>query len=197
MSTISKGIMKHITFVTGNSRKFEEALLILRQYGVMVEQLQLNINEIQHHDPLEITKAKARAAYQKAGRPVVVNDTSWDIPALNGFPGGYMKDVCQWFSTEDFLALMRNKSDKTIIANDVVAYYDGKNLQVFTSRQPGYFIDQPRGKDEYSHHSVIVMSGNDERTIAEVFDARANGEAVKADNYEHWQQFGEWFALQP
>lgn len=188
--------MKQITFVTGNSRKFEEASSVLRQYGVTVEQLQLGIDEIQHHDQLEITKAKARAAYQKVGRPVVVNDTSWEIPALNGFPGGYMKDVCQWFSTEDFLALMRDKPDKTIIANDVVAYYDGKNLQVFTSEQPGYFIDQPRGKDEYSHHSVIVMSGNDGRTIAEVFNARTNGEAVKADNYDHWQKFGEWLAAQ-
>ena len=86
--------MKQITFVTGNSRKFEEASSVLQQYGVTVEQLQLDIDEIQHHDPLEITKAKACAAYQKAGRPVVVNDTSWKIPALNGFPGGYMKDVC-------------------------------------------------------------------------------------------------------
>lgn len=51
-----------------------------------------------------------------------------------------------------------------------------------------------RGKDEHSHHPVIVMSGNNGRTIAEVFNARTNGEAVKADNYEHWQKFGEWFA---
>lgn len=54
--------MKQITFVTGNSRKFEEASSVLRQYGVAVEQLQLDIDEIQHHDPLEITKAKARTA---------------------------------------------------------------------------------------------------------------------------------------
>ena len=51
------------------------------------------MDEIQHHDPLKITEAKVKSAYEKAGQPVVVNDSSWEIPVLGGFPGGYMKDV--------------------------------------------------------------------------------------------------------
>ena len=34
---------------------------------------------------------------------IVVADTSWSIPSLNGFPGGYMKDVAEWFTPEDFI----------------------------------------------------------------------------------------------
>lgn len=185
---------QRITFITGNPRKAEEAMAVLATYDITVEVMALDIDEIQHHDPLEITKAKARAAYQKAKRPIVVNDVSWEIPALNGFPGGYMKDVCRWLSTEDFLALMQDKADKTIIAHDVVTYYDGKDVRLFTSRQSGYFIDQPRGNDTHPHHSVIVMRGNNGRTIAEVVNARMAGEAVEVGNYEHWQKFGEWFA---
>ncbi|MDO4712451.1 MAG: non-canonical purine NTP pyrophosphatase [Candidatus Saccharibacteria bacterium] len=86
---------QRIAFITGNPRKAEEATAVLATYDVAVEIMALDIDEIQHHDPLEITKAKARAAYQKAKRPIVVNDVSWEIPALNGFPGGYMKDVCR------------------------------------------------------------------------------------------------------
>lgn len=185
--------MKTVTFVTGSSRKVKEAKAVLRDYKITVKQLCLDIDEIQHHDPLAITKAKALAAFEKAGEPIVVNDTSWEIPALGGFPGGYMKDICQWFSTEDFLMLMRNKTDKTVMIHDVVVYYDGKTLQTFVDTQLGKFIDKPRGNDEYSHHPIIVMSGNNDRTIAEVFSARRKGELAKADNYGHWQKFGAWF----
>ena len=106
--------MKTITFITGNPYKLEEAKSVLKGYGIIVEPLQTNIDEIQHHDPLKITEAKVKSAYEKAGRPVVVNDSSWEIPALGGFPGGYMKDVANWFTAEDFLALMKDKNDRRI-----------------------------------------------------------------------------------
>ena len=103
---------KLITFATGNSHKLEEAKSVLKGYGIVVEPLQIDIDEIQHHDPLKITEAKVKSAYEKAGQPVVVNDSSWEIPALGGFPGGYMKDVVGWFTAEDFLALMKDKNDR-------------------------------------------------------------------------------------
>ena len=76
---------KRITFVTGNPHKLEEAKSVLKDYGIVVEPLQIDIDEIQHHDLLKITEAKVKLAYEKADQPVVVNDSSWEIPALGGF----------------------------------------------------------------------------------------------------------------
>ena len=123
--------MKAVTFITGNPHKLEEAKSVLKDYVIVVESLRINIDEIQHHDPLKITEAKVKLAYEKAGQPVVVNDSSWEIPALGGFPGGYMKDVANWFTAEDFLALMKDKNDRRIILHDVVAYFDGEQLKLF------------------------------------------------------------------
>ena len=106
---------KKIIFATGNQHKLEEARSVLKDYGIVVEPLQIDIDEIQHHDPLKITEAKVKLAYEKADRPVVVNDSSWEISALGGFPGGYMKDIVDWFTAEDFLALMKDKNDRRII----------------------------------------------------------------------------------
>lgn len=69
--------MKAVTFITGNPHKLEEAKSVLKGYGIVVEPLQIDIDEIQHHDPLKITEAKVKSAYEKASRPVVVNDSSW------------------------------------------------------------------------------------------------------------------------
>ena len=67
-------MMKTITFITGNPHKLEEAKSVLKDYGIVVEPLQIDIDGIQHHDPLKITEAKVKSAYEKAGQQVVVNN---------------------------------------------------------------------------------------------------------------------------
>lgn len=57
---------KRITFATGNQHKLEEAKSVLEGYGIVVEPLQIDIDEIQHHDPLKITEAKVKSAYEKS-----------------------------------------------------------------------------------------------------------------------------------
>ena len=186
---------KQITFVTGNPNKAAEAKIILADYGISVVQLALDIDEIQAHDPLKITKAKAWAAYAQAGVPIVVNDSSWEIPALGGFPGGYMKDVVQWFTAEDFLNLMRDKDDRQIILHDTVASCDGSNVKMFVFRQIGEFIDAPRGEG-LSMSQVVTMQNSGGLTIAEEFARRQKDAKLDPQNFQHWQQFGEWFKEQ-
>lgn len=183
---------KLITFATGNPHKLEEAKSVLKDYGIVVEPLQIDIDEIQHHDPLKITEAKVKSAYEKADQPVVVNDSSWEIPALGGFPGGYMKDVVGWFTAEDFLALMKDKNDRRIILHDVVAYYDGRELKIFTFEQSGVFVSEPHSKGT-SMNQVVSMEDSGGLTIAEEFALRHDGAEINPSHFQHWQKFGEWF----
>lgn len=183
---------KKIAFITGNPHKLEEAKSVLKNYEIVVESLQFDIEEIQHYNPLEITKAKVRAAYEKAGQSVVVNDSSWEIPALGGFPGGYMKDVANWFTAEDFLALMKDKNDRRIILHDVVAYFDGEQLKLFIYDQTGVFINESRGEGT-SMNQVVSMEDSGGLTIAEEFALRHDGTEINPDHFQHWQKFGEWF----
>ena len=57
-----------------------------------------------------------------------------------------MRLPTNWFTAEDFLALMKDKNDRRIILNDVVAYFDGEQLKLFISDQTGVFINEPRGE---------------------------------------------------
>ena len=185
---------KKIAFITGNPHKLEEAKSVLKNYEIVVESLQFDIEEIQHYNPLEITKAKVRAAYEKAGQSVVVNDSSWEIPALGGFPGGYMKDVVNWFTAEDFLALLKDKNDRRIILHDVVAYFDGEQLELFIYDQTGVFINEPRGEGT-SMNQVVSMENSGGLTIAEEFALRHDGVEINPSHFQHWQKFGEWFTV--
>ncbi len=183
--------MKEILFATGNSRKIKETSDTLSLYGVAVKPISIEIDEIQHQDSVEITKAKVRAAYEVVHEPVVVSDTSWQIPALGGFPGGYMKDVSAWFDAKDWLSLMSRHDDKTIYCHEHVAYFDGKNLEHFVSVYKGTFIDEPRGRTDTdsSIEQVVVLYGG--LTLAEYL-AQGNIASAGAE-LEHWKQFAIWF----
>lgn len=182
--------MKQVLFATGNSRKITEAQATLQAYGIAVQPIKVEMDEIQHSDPAEITKAKARAAYEVVHEPVVVSDTSWEVPALGGFPGGYMKDVSAWLQAEDWLALMARHADKTIYCHEHVAYYDGEQLQHFVSTYTGKFVSEARGRvDPYeSFERTVILYGD--RTMAEQL---ADGDLASAgESLDHWKQFGEW-----
>src|SRR5574338_19586 len=68
-----------LAFVTGNAYKFQDSRAILETYNIEIEQLNLPVDEIQSHDPEKIAVHKAKQAYRLAGRPVVVQDTFWNI----------------------------------------------------------------------------------------------------------------------
>lgn len=185
--------MHHILFATGNQRKIHEASITLAPFGIEVTPVRVEIDEIQHRDPTEITKAKARAAYQALGKPVVVSDTSWSIPALGGFPGGYMKDIAAWLTATDWLALMSNHDDRTIYCHEHVAYYDGTALRHFVASYTGTLAREARGRvdPDESFEQLAILYGD--KTMAEQL---ADGDVASAgEELEHWRQFGEWYAV--
>jgi len=178
--------MKVIKFATGNQRKIAEANAACKDFDIVVEPVKVEIDEIQHHDPLEIAKHKARAAQQAVGEPVVVTDASWAIPGLNGFPGGYMSDVESWFNADDFIALMSDKSNRAISYTENIIYCNGENVKVFSETYEGVVVDSPRGV------------GNSIETVAE-FDGKTISERREEGGFTHnpddyvWDQFAQWF----
>lgn len=180
-----------LVFATGNKSKFYEASTIAAKFSIELEQVKVAVDEIQHHEPIEITKAKVKAAWSQLQKPLVVNDSSWAIPALGGFPGGYMKDVTNWLSTEDFMNLMKDKDDRRMILSEVVAYYDGNTLNMFTHEREGFFHTEPKGESLPTFARLVEMHGEN-MTIAQVFD-KGNWDTGSAERYKHWYDFYEWY----
>jgi non-canonical purine NTP pyrophosphatase (RdgB/HAM1 family) len=181
--------MKSIILATGNKRKVQEANESLAGLGIVVIVQPVDIDEIQHHDAIEISKAKARAAYDVIQKPVVVQDTTWSIPSLGGFPGGYMKDVAHWWSPNDWMAIMAQHQDRSIICSEHVVYYDGVTLKDFHVEYEGIFVDSPRGNDGDSIDKTVTLHSG--KTMAQMHDEGKVGSADEA--LPHWKLFGEWY----
>ena len=162
--------MPPIAFASSNPEKFAIAAHICKKAGVPIEQVLLDIDEIQGEDPTLIIKHKAAAAFAAYGKPVIVSDDSWDIPALGGFPGAYMKSVNHWFTADDFLRLMHDIQDRGAILHQYLAYVDEHETVIFSADISGTVLDKQQGhSDRAPWMSVVTMQGDDGKSIAEVF----------------------------
>lgn len=125
--------MQIINFAASNKEKIQIAETVCGEFGVSVNPISLGVDEIQGENPVLIVEDKAKRAYEMLRKPVVVSDDTWDIPALNGFPGAYMKSINYWFEPEDFIRLMHGVDDRRIVLHQFVAYADDKQLKVFSN----------------------------------------------------------------
>src|SRR5690606_29960758 len=107
-----------ITLISGNKRKIHHATHALAKFGIDIEVKDVDLSEMQGTDPVEIITTKARDAYKKFKTPLIVSDHSWSIPSLGGFQGPYMKHVNEWFEPEDFLALLKDKEDRSAVLTE-------------------------------------------------------------------------------
>jgi len=180
--------MKQLILATTNSRKIKEANLAAKYIGgIKIIPKSLDIHELQAIDGAHVAAHKAKEAFAQIKKPVVVTDTNWDIPALNGFPGPYMKQVAQWFTANDWINLIRLHNDKTIIFIEIIAFYDGKTSKIFQKDYKGVIANSARGKGHNSIEQVAEFNG---RTLAEGHDI--GKVAYKAEDYI-WVDFLKWF----
>ncbi len=179
-----------IYIVTGNKNKFEKAQQELNEYKIQIEQIKLDILEPQSDDSKFIADYKANQAFEQTKKPVIITDTNWSIPSLKGFPGPYMKYIGEWFESDDFLSLIKNKNDRNIIFEDILVFKDLNQTKVFISMQTGEFLKE--SKREGHPIDKIVTFRKDKMSITECFALGISSFDEESDSV--WRQFGKWYA---
>jgi len=187
--------MEPIAFASSNPEKLAIAKHVCAQFDMTVNQVILDIDEIQGENPELVVADKARRAFEQYGKPIVVSDDFWSIPALGGFPGAYMKSMNYWFKTEDFIRLMHGISDRRIYINQYLAYCDGTETITFSNDLPGVVLDKPRGESTKAPCMCVVqLDADNGLSIAEVF---AKGPEFVTKRYESrrdaWHGLLEWY----
>jgi XTP/dITP diphosphohydrolase len=176
-----------LKFITTNEDKINSTIRNLRPYNIEFEILQLELKEIQSESIIDIAEDKADQAYEMIKEPLLISDHGWFIPALNGFPGAYMKYMNQWLEPQDFLALMKNKKDKSIIKQEVLCYKDAKHLKTFSAKLRGRFINKIYGEGLSAMRVVSLLPSG--KSVAECIKENI-------DSYENnpiWEEFATWY----
>ena len=96
-----------ITFVSSNIHKFEEAKQILSDFGISIGYANYSLEEIQSNSLKSIAIKKAKDAFFKLKKPVLIEDDGLYIPSLGGFPGPYSSYVFQTIGNDGILNLLK------------------------------------------------------------------------------------------
>lgn len=141
--------------VTTNEDKLAEINKIL---GTNHQVSNIDIPEIQSLDLDEVIAHKAKEAYRKIKKPVLVEDISLEIKSLNGLPGTFVKFFLERLGTEDTVKLVgKSKTDTTVTA--AVAIYDGQNLEIFKGVVAGTLSKKNRGEHGFGFDKVFIPDG--------------------------------------
>eukprot|EP00386_Alphamonas_edax_P004484 GDKI01014152.1.p1 GENE.GDKI01014152.1~~GDKI01014152.1.p1 ORF type:complete len:286 (-),score=78.77 GDKI01014152.1:21-878(-) len=150
-------------FVTGNKRKLEETQLLLGDDLVELRSIDIDLPEIQEQ-PIEVALEKARTAYAMSGhKALIVEDSSFDINALGGMPGPYIKWFLDSAGSDKMFDMMYKFEDKSAIVRTTYAYYDGKTLDAFVGEVNGTIV-APRGSIRM-FDSIFVPDGYDQTFV--------------------------------
>ena len=150
--------------VTGNPHKAEEARRIV---GRALEVAAIELPEIQSLDAREVLRAKAQEAWRRLERPLVVEETSLELPALGGFPGPLVKWMLAATGAEGIARCAAGAGDSRALARCLILHFDGANEVVGEGVEQGRLVLPPRGDTGFGWDVVFVPDGDD-RTYAEL-----------------------------
>lgn len=148
--------LKDLVVVTSNEGKVSEINAIL---GTNHKVSAIDVPEIQSLNLDEVITAKAKAAYEKIKKPILVGDVSMEIEALGSLPGPFVKYFLNTLGTVGTVALLKGKSTKTKVT-DVVAIYDGKATKIFKGVIWGTLVPKDRGTNGFGFDKVFIPNGH-------------------------------------
>ncbi|UVS70470.1 XTP/dITP diphosphatase [Nitrososphaera viennensis] len=161
-----------ITFASTNQNKFHEVESILAAKGIRAGFARLELVEIQSDSLEEIAKEKARSAYAKVKKPVIVEDDGLYVDALAGFPGQYSSYVFKTIGNAGILKLLEGKKDRSASFRSLVAFFDGGNdIHLFEGKVQGR-ISEKIAQGGWGYDPIFVPEGAGATTFAELASSK-------------------------
>ena len=172
--------------VTSNPHKAREVAAFF-QGELEVEHVNLECPEFRHSDVGEIAKGKARFAYHRLERPLIVDDTAFSVEALRGFPGPYAAYVLDTIGYHGILQLLEGVEMRDASFETAIAYADRDGIRIFRGLIEGVITRSPRGEEGFGYDPIFEVGG---RTMAEMPIDEKNRISHRA---RALSAFGEWW----
>jgi len=126
---------RSIVLVTGNAAKAEIAGTHLAAFGYVVRQKRLAVPEIQSLDPSEVVAHKAREAFNRLGRELIVEDFGLAIEELADFPGALVKFVLSSMGPQGLCVLGDQTTSRSCRFLGALAHVDSQGaVTTFSTR---------------------------------------------------------------
>ena len=171
-------------FVSSNNHKYYEAKKILDTFGIKLGFLKSDLMEIQSNSLKDIAMKKAKNAFSKHKKPIIVEDDGLFINSLEGFPGPYSSYVFKTIGNVGILNLLKNNRKAKFIS--IITYCDKTNLESFDGKLDGIISKSQKG--EGWGYDPIFIPKNTNKTFAE-----NNNKNELSHRYKSLKKFSNWY----
>lgn len=148
---------QRISFITGNKSKFREAKSIFDDMEIELAWESMELSEPQTTDQEAVVLAKAREAYAKLKRPVLVDDTGIYFEEYDNFPGTSTKIL---FETIGFRGIERllAGANRNAYFRTLICYKDRKTEKVFEGIWHGRIVDSVSKSfnPDWQYNSIFI-----------------------------------------
>lgn len=145
--------MQSITFITWNQKKAD---YLAKYLWMEVLHEKIDLDEIQSLDLGEVVEHKVRQAYAITGKPVLVEDTALEFPALGKLPGTFIRFFIQELWHEWLCRLLDGKDRSAIARTKKYAYFDGAHLEVFTGVLRWTIAEHPGSENGFGWDRIFI-----------------------------------------
>ena len=171
-------------FVSSNNHKYHEVKKILDSFGIKLGFLKCNLEEIQSNSLNDIAIKKARYAFSKCKKPIIIEDDGLFIDSLDGFPGPYSSYVFKTIGNNGIINLLKNNRKAKFVS--IITYCDKTTLQSFDGKQNGIISKSQKGIGW--GYDPIFIPNNSKKTFAEI-----NNKNELSHRYKALKKFSNWY----
>ena len=157
-----KEFLSKVLFITGNRHKLEEAIRVLGP----LQHLDIDLPEVQELDPRKVVLAKAKSALEHGYSPVLIEDTSFSLKALNGLPGPLIKWFLKAIGGEGLYKIAEMKRDHSVTVTTIYGLALGPQSIIYGEGRSEGRIVSPRGGG-FGWDSVFEPNGS-KKTFGEM-----------------------------
>jgi non-canonical purine NTP pyrophosphatase (RdgB/HAM1 family) len=153
-----------VRFATGNPKKLAEVRRILPN----VEGLGLDLDEVQSLDPRVVIGHKLSEARRRAhGGAIAVEDVSFELVALNGFPGPLIRWLLEAVGADGIARIAAQLGDPRAVARAVVGLELPDGTRRWFEGSVKGTVTAPRGSRAFGWDPIFQPAGNT-RTYGEM-----------------------------
>jgi XTP/dITP diphosphohydrolase len=179
-----------LIFITGNRGKFLEAQKLLKEFGIELEQVDLDITEPQADSLEEVVRKCAEEALKIVKENFIIDDSGLFIRSLNGFPGVYSSYVYKTIGYKGILKLLSDLTDRSAYFMTALAYGEPRGeLKIFSGRVDGIITNEARGENGFGFDPIFKPLGSN-LTFAEMSIEEKNKFSHRA---KALRAFASWF----
>ncbi len=190
---------KKILFVTSNKGKVLSLQNRLPKDKFLIIQKQIELVEPQGLSSGEVSIAKAKQAFSQLKQPLVVQDSSFHIVALNGFPGIYIKYIQESIGLEGILKLMEGVKNRACYFNLSLTYIEKEGrFKVFNKKgtigKIATSIDETNSEKAWGEIWKLYIPNWSEKPLSAISKEEIDKHEKEKEDESEFAQFAKWLS---